>query len=259
MQQKTQHSCESLQVEIEKLGPWFHNLHLPQGVQTAPNHFLGDYPTTKWKVFEKYLPQNLAGWNVLDVGCNAGFYSFKLAELGANVLGIDSDENYLRQAEWARKFFSHAENITFKKMQVYELVSLKENYDLVLFMGVFYHLRYPLLGLDLVASKTKKLLIFQSLLMPGESEPPDRTDYDIEQREQFLNPSWPKMAFVEKQFAGDPTNWWIPNRAAVEAMLRSSGMQIQNKFRHEIYLCTPSFEMRSGELKTAAHSAKEVG
>jgi tRNA (mo5U34)-methyltransferase len=258
MRQKTRHNGYPSAAEIKKLGPWFHNLHLPHGIQTAPNHILGDYPSFKWNVFKKHLPENLSGWNVLDVGCNAGFYSFKLAELGANVLGIDSDENYLRQAEWARKFFSHDRQIKFKKMQVYELASMKKHFDLVLFMGVFYHLRYPLLGLDVVSSVTKKLLIFQSLMMPGDSVSKDSADYDIEQRRQFLKASWPKMAFVEDRFAGDPTNWWIPNRAGVEAMLRSAGMKIQNKLGHEIYICTPSLHSKSTVMKSAEDAVKEV-
>src|SRR3954462_5736986 len=62
---------------IDVLGPWFHNLHLPDGTQTAPDHFLGDFPTFKWRELERCVPQWLAGWHVLDVGCNAGFYTFE--------------------------------------------------------------------------------------------------------------------------------------------------------------------------------------
>jgi tRNA (mo5U34)-methyltransferase len=95
-------SRERLQREIEALGPWFHNLHLPGGVQTLPNHFLGgDFPNFKWQQIQPYLPADLSGWRVLDVGCNAGFYSFELARRGASVLGMDVDPHYLAQARWA--------------------------------------------------------------------------------------------------------------------------------------------------------------
>ena len=87
--------------EIEQLGPWFHNLHLPNGAQTAPHHTLGDFPAFKWQQLEDYIPADLSGWEVLDIGCNAGFYSIELARRCANVLGIDVDPHYLRQAEWA--------------------------------------------------------------------------------------------------------------------------------------------------------------
>src|SRR3954471_18092473 len=84
---------------VAALGPWFHNLHLPNGIQTAPDHPLGDFPTVKWKQIEPYIPDDLTGVSVLDVGCNAGFYSFELARRGARVTAMDIDQRYLRQAE----------------------------------------------------------------------------------------------------------------------------------------------------------------
>ena len=53
----------------EALGPWFHNIDL-NGVWTAPEHFLGNYPAVKWKRFAQSLPQDLSGRSVLDIGCN---------------------------------------------------------------------------------------------------------------------------------------------------------------------------------------------
>jgi tRNA (mo5U34)-methyltransferase len=54
------------------------------------------------------------------------------------------------------------------------------------------------------------------------------------------NPGWPAMAFIEHRFANDPTNWWVPNHAGIEAMLRSSGMVVREHLGHEIYLCEPA-------------------
>jgi tRNA (mo5U34)-methyltransferase len=64
-----------LRKEIESLGPWFHNIDLGDGVTTAPDHFLGDYPSFKFKTFAHVVPDDLSGRSVLDIGCNAGFYS----------------------------------------------------------------------------------------------------------------------------------------------------------------------------------------
>jgi tRNA (mo5U34)-methyltransferase len=50
---------------------------------------------------------------------------------------------------------------------------------------------------------------------------------------------WPKMAFIEHKLAGDPTNWWAPNHAGVEAMLRSAGLQVRTTPGHEVYICEP--------------------
>ncbi len=75
--------------ELAALGPWFHNLHLPDGRETAPDHPLGDFPAYKWREIATALPDDLTGWRALDVGCNAGFYSFELARRGADVLAVD--------------------------------------------------------------------------------------------------------------------------------------------------------------------------
>ncbi len=229
----------SLADDIEALGPWFHNLHLPDGTQTAPGHFLGDFPTFKWEQIRGHLPADLRGWTALDIGCNAGFYSFELARRGATVTGIDHDPRYLRQARWAAGQFDLEAQVRFLEMQVYDLAATPETYDLVLFMGVLYHLRYPLLGLDIVARKVGRRMIFQTLTMPGDEEVEPPVDVPIDRREVMLDPGWPKMAFIEHRLANDPTNWWAPTHACVEAMLRSAGLKVLERPGHEIYVCAP--------------------
>ncbi len=245
---------------IAELAPWFQNLRLPSGHETAPDHPLGDYPGFKWRDVGKAIPLDLAGWRALDIGCNAGFYSFELARRGAEVVGIDADEHYLRQARWAAGLFDLEERIEFRRVQVYELARLQDRFDLVLFMGVLYHLRYPLLALDLVAEKVKRLLVLQTLTMPGEEaiEPPE--DLGIDERKRLTEPGWPKMAFVERSLAGDPTNWWAPNHACVEGLLRSSGLEAIARPAHEIYLCRPAGGTSSHrrELDSATGRSRET-
>src|SRR5215207_6766991 len=154
--------------EIAALAPWFHNIHLPDGTQTAPDHYLGDFPAWKWAELAPALPEDLTGWTALDVGCNAGFYSLELARRGARVTGIDIDAQYLAQARWAAAHCGLQDRVDFRLSQVYDLARWDDKFDLVLFMGVFYHLRYPMLGLDLVAQKVSRLMVFQSMLSPGE-------------------------------------------------------------------------------------------
>jgi tRNA (mo5U34)-methyltransferase len=225
------------EAQIRKLGPWFHNLHLPDGSQTEPNHPLGDFPQYKWQALSPFLPRDMTGWRALDIGCNAGFYTIELARRGAHVLAFDYDEHYLAQARWAVAHYGLDGRVNLRKMHVYDLSATKEQYDLVLFMGVFYHLRYPLLGLDIAARKVKNLMVFQSMLLPGEevAEPTDLLG--LNERWMLLEPQWPKMAFIEGFFHGDPTNWWIPNRAAVEAMLRSAGLKVLQRPEPEMFLC----------------------
>src|SRR3954463_7749145 len=190
--------------EIQRLGLWFHNLHLPDGRQTCPNHFFGDFPAFKWNEVADAIPQHLSGWNCLDIGCNAGFYTFELAKRGGSVLGIDLDERYLRQARWAAEQFGVTDRVRFGRMQVYDLARVDERFDLVLFMGVLYHLRYPMLGLDIVCQKVDRLMVFQTLTMPGDNvfeQTWGRTfSADDRDRQLMLEPGWPKMAFLEHGF-----------------------------------------------------------
>jgi tRNA (mo5U34)-methyltransferase len=234
--------------EVEELGPWFHNLHFADGLQTAPDHFLGDFPAYKWRVVEALLPADLRGWTALDVGCNAGFYSFQLAQRGASVTGIDSDPHYLQQAEWAARRFGLAERTSFRQLSVYEVGQLETSFDLVLFMGVFYHLRHPLLALDLLASKVRRRMVFQTLTMPGDAVSEVPEDLPLDDRSLLCSEGFPQMAFIEQKLAGDPTNWWAPNHAAVLAMLRSAGLQVLSQPGHEIYLCEPAPARSEREL-----------
>jgi tRNA (mo5U34)-methyltransferase len=155
------------------------------------------------------------------------------------VTAIDCDNHYLAQARWAAREFELERKIEFRRTQVYDLAEWREPFDLVLFMGVFYHLRYPLLALDIVSRLVVKLMVFQTLTMPGDEVREDTRGLSLEQREAMLDPGWPKMAFIEHELAGDPTNWWAPNHAAVEALLRASGMRVIARPGHEIYLCEP--------------------
>src|ERR1700710_3019686 len=106
----------AIEERVEALGPWFHNLRL-EGVQTAPEHFLGDYPEVKFDRFRHAIPQDLTGKTVLDIGCNAGFYSLEMKRRGAaRVLGIDTDEHYLRQARFAAEISDV--DVEFRKLPV---------------------------------------------------------------------------------------------------------------------------------------------
>lgn len=230
------HDKTSLAERINELGPWFHNLSL-HGIQTAPNHFLGDYPSVKFEHFRDAIPADLTGKSVLDIGCNGGFYSLEMKRRGASrVLGIDTDEHYLRQARFAAEI--EDADIQFLRLPVWDVAALRERFDLVIFMGVLYHLRHPLLALDLIHEHVAKdLLLFQSMQRGSRDIAPVATDYDFNAPAPFDDPGYPKLHFIEHRYSHDETNWWVPNRACVEAMLRSSGFQILQHPEAEVYLC----------------------
>jgi len=228
-----------LQSELQQLAPWFHNLHLPDGIQTCPNHVLGDFPSFKWARLAPFFDADLRGKTVLDIGCNAGFYSIELARRGALVTALDVSEHYLRQARWAANIFDLNDRIQFERKQVYALAGTRERWDIVLFLGVLYHLRYPLLGLDIVSRCVRKTLVIQSLSVPGESQARVPEDLELSDRQPLQSPGWPKLAFVEHRVAGDRTNWWVPNASCMEGMLRSTGLRVTSRPLDEFYLCEP--------------------
>lgn len=227
---------ESLQERIVELGPWFQNMRIG-GIQTAPDHFLGDYPAFKWRGFQHVVPSDLEGRSVLDIGCNAGFYSFEMKRRNAGrVVGIDSDPHYLRQAHFAAEHYGF--DVEFRQMSVYDVAKLNEQFDLVIFMGVLYHLRHPLLALDLLYEHVvKDAMLFQCLQRGDKHVPQLEEDYDFSEWDVFERRDYPKLFFVEERYASDPTNWFIPNKSAAEAMLRSSGFVIEANPEREVYLC----------------------
>jgi len=239
---------ERIAKQVQELGPWFHNMELG-GVLTAPSHFLGDYPRVKFARFEHAIPKDLRGMTVLDIGCNAGFYSIEMKRRGADrVVGIDSDTAYLEQARFAAEM--KGVSIELHKMDVYEIATLRERFDLVLFMGVLYHLRHPLLALDLVREHVvKDTMIFQSMQRGSREIEEVAGDYPFSEREVFDRPGYPKMHFVEHSYSHDWTNWWIPNRACVEAMLRSAGFRIVGNPEEEVYVCKLDPEKKLGGRK----------
>lgn len=236
MEGSSRSSDPRLKQRIAELGPWFHNLRIG-GVETAPDHFLGDYPRFKWEGFRHVIPNDLEGCSVLDVGCNAGFYALEMKRRNAGrVVGIDSDPHYLRQARFAAE---HAGlDIEFHQMSVYEVGRLQETFDLVIFMGVLYHLRHPLLALDLLFEHVVgDRLLFQCLQRGDARVPHLEENYAFSEWAVFDRPDYPKLFFVEERYAADPSNWFIPNGAAVEAMLRSAGFVVEHHPEREVYLC----------------------
>jgi tRNA (mo5U34)-methyltransferase len=153
------------------------------------------------------------------------------------VLGIDSDERYLSQARLASETLGFGD-IEFARLDVYEVGAIGERFDFVIFMGVLYHLRHPLLALDLIREHVAgDMLLFQSMQRGSPHVLKLEDDYEFTESGMFFESSFPKLHFIERQYAHDWTNWWVPNRACTEAMLRSAGFSIDKQIEEEVYLC----------------------
>ena len=242
-------------------GPWFHNLAVPDGeggtLHTAPDHPLGDFPRFKWEAIAPHLPDDLRGTNALDVGCNAGFYSLELARRGAAVTAVDHDPRYLEQARWAAGRLEDAGALpnppAFREGSVYDLARPRDGepgrFDLVWFMGVLYHLRHPLLALDILAERCEPggLMVFQTLTLPeaprhagaprglGVSDP---KNVRINERAALRDAGLGTLALIEHEFEDDPTNWFLADAPACRAMLRTAGFEIAAEIPdQETFVC----------------------
>lgn len=224
-----------LESRVRELGPWFHDLDL-NGVRTAPDHPLGNFLRELWSVVEPAFPGDMTGKTVLDIGCNAGFYSLQLRSRGASVTGIEHDPRYLEQARLAAHVLGA--DIEYLGMDVYDVDRLGRTFDFVLFMGVLYHLRHPLYALEKVARVVGDRMVFQCMLRGNMDAFRPAPDYPISERAVFDDDRFPAMYFIEGRYAGDPTNWWIPNRSGMEAMLRSAGFRIDERAGDEVYFCS---------------------
>jgi tRNA (mo5U34)-methyltransferase len=185
---------------------WYHTIDLGQGVVTEG---VDDSP---YRLARLNLP-SLAGRTVLDVGAWDGFFSFEAEKRGASrVVATDhfswSGPGWGTKAgfELARQALgSRVEDIDIDVMDLTpEGVG---TFDVVFFLGVLYHLRHPLLGLERVASVTRELLILETVVDMMESRRPAAAFYP------------------GRELNSDPTNWWGPNVPAVHGMLRSVGFQ----------------------------------
>jgi tRNA (mo5U34)-methyltransferase len=165
------------------------------------------------------------------------------------VLGVDLGEQ-IRAIEQAR--FAAATtglDVEFQAMSVYDVGQLDRRFDVVLFLGVFYHLRHPLLALDSIRKVCRGTLLMQTITTPhaisGSESCPPPTNADSGLRSPNLNqPSFPLLRFIEGGFDGDKSCWFVPSVEAVVALLRSSGFKPENMIlptEHEIILRASKF------------------
>lgn len=183
---------------------WFHSIELRPGIITPG--VSGEHFTLPHLL----LPEDLSGKSVLDIGCWDGFYSFECERRGAaRVVAADVWETAGRGAfDLAREELgSKVEPV---EASVYDLPEALggERFDLVLFLGVLYHLRHPLLGLEKVAACTRPggLTVIDTL---------------VDCEALFGRPL---MSFYPgTEVNGDPTTWWAPNLPCMSTMLSTCG------------------------------------
>lgn len=239
--QSTRKNRSEVEKQIKSLGWWYQHFELPSGVWTGSGQEPSYRPETRWKLLEPYLPTNLNGQTVLDVGGNAGYFSIQMKLRGAKrCVLVDPYVEFVRQAEYVAKEFGVELEIVNEDVHIFCLTT-DERFDYVLFLGLFYHLKYPVLVLDRLAEMTKQRIFFQSHLIGSEEDTYEKkADYGRQADDKIFNDSaFPKLLFIEELYNGDPTNWWIPNYTALEPLLRSAGLKVTGRPHPQLLVAEP--------------------
>jgi tRNA (mo5U34)-methyltransferase len=186
---------------------WYHTIDFGRGVVTPG---IDDTPQ---RLSRLNLPDSLAGLSVLDVGAWDGFFSFECERRGAARV-VATDYYAWHGSGWGTKAgFQLAREVLGSRVEDMDVDVMDLSpervgmFDVVLFLGILYHLRHPLLALERVATVTRGTLILETVV-------------------DFAGIRRPAVAFYPgRELNGDPTNWWGPNGAAVLGMLSAVGFE----------------------------------
>src|SRR5579871_2990059 len=197
-----------VQVWHEQLqeGGWWHSFELPDGSQIAG---VSSLASQQMRIAQFGFPADLSGKRVLDVGSWDGWFAFEMERRGAQVTAIDRWDNP-RFREIHERLGSA---IDYRQLSVYDLDPNQiGRFDIVLFMGVLYHLKHPLLALERVAAVATDVVAVESFVLRDKHRP----GYGIEEL--------PAMEFYEyDEFGGQFDNWVAPTVPCLLAMCRTAG------------------------------------
>ena len=217
------------QLLIEQLvrdhGRWWHEIELAPGIVTPGD----DSNRSKLPILDSIgFPANMRGLRALDIGCSDGYFTFELERRGANVVATDFvPADYTGFAVAQRILGSAAE---YRMDNVYNLTPKAYGiFDLVLFMGVLYHLRKPMAALDAIRSVLKPggLLFVGTMMIDDYFLLPDGSVTTLEAVNPILKivPIW--QAYPGDSLNGDFTNCFAPNHRALVAALEDSQFRVE--------------------------------
>ncbi len=185
---------------------WWHSFELPDGTLIeGPNSVAGQQA----RIGQFPIPENLTGKRVLDIGAWDGWFSFEMERRGAEVVAIDNWDNP-RFREMHAMLNSRVE---YRQLDMYDLTPDRiGRFDIVLFMGVLYHLKHPLLALERVCALTTDLACVDSFVLQEKHRPGEGVDRR------------PIMEFYETdEMGGQTDNWCGPTLPCLLAFCRAAG------------------------------------
>jgi tRNA (mo5U34)-methyltransferase len=203
---------------IASVSFWWHQ------IEVAPGIFSPGKDITRARLEGMHLPERMEGKRVLDIGAYEGFFTFECERRGADVTAMDVlDPNQSGFGVAHELLGSEARHV---QQSVYNLhPEIIGQFEIVLFLGVLYHLRHPLLALDRIYDVCKDLLILESQIC-------DHCFIDQNGNPLSLNKLSPELEklpmaqfYPNDELNHDPSNWWSPNLIALEKMIETSGFE----------------------------------
>lgn len=180
---------------------WWHSFELPgRGVIEGVNSLEG----LKQRVAQYPIPQDLAGRRVLDIGTWDGWFAFEMERRGAEVLAVDCIDN----PRFREIHSIYGSRVEYRQMDMFDISpETVGRFDYVLFLGVLYHLKHPMLALEKVCAVATELAVVESYILPGHdpAAPPVLEFYESDEKE------------------GQFDNWCAPNLACLMSMCRATG------------------------------------
>jgi tRNA (mo5U34)-methyltransferase len=186
---------EDVERRVAELGWWYHHFELPSGVWTGDGKPPAYDPNERWEFIEPYLPPDLEGKTVLDVGGNSGYFTLKMKQLGAGrCVMVEPADMFVEQAHFVFEQFEVDVEVVHEDVHAYCLTT-SDRFDYVLFLGLFYHLKYGVLVLDRLAEMTKERIFFNSHI---EGPPAEETGAATAvERDDLRSAGFPRLSFLE--------------------------------------------------------------
>jgi tRNA (mo5U34)-methyltransferase len=242
-------SAEEAAVFIASFPSWYHNIYLGNGIYTMKSRA---FHQDIWAQFEKALPSSLSNYSVLDVGTNAGYFALQAKLRSAKrVVGIELDKDFLDQAKAVHKIWGV--EIDYRHMDVHDVGKLKEQFDIVIFAGILYHLKNPFRVIEDIGSMCDDAILLETEIIPDDP----RNCLIVRQgKPPTLQPvKKGMMKFIEtNELNGDGSNWWVPDIECVMAMMRTAGFKFFSRpvIFHEYRLCLIASKKKDSLLDLAA-------
>lgn len=170
------------------------------------------------------IPEDLTGLRCLDIGTWEGPYAFELERRGASVMGIDvqdPDGNGFNTAKKIRE-----SEVEFRQMDIYDLdPATVGTFDIVLFFGVFYHLKHPVVGFERVYNVLKPggTMAFEGAILDNADVIDPTFGPIVKNLKKVMDQ--PLMYYIADSYRNDPTNWNLPTRTCLEDWVRSCGFE----------------------------------